>query len=346
VPATDAPIPGETFLNQPNLFGSPRFREFSRIDVGNAVAAIEASVALDYLLNHGLFTVIDANNNKLITAQEIQTFVDQAATIGLPEAGALARFLGGTARPPGERPILDPADDQVTAFTTAASAQTGLTALFEQPDQLDVLQRRYNFLDFAIDGQLNGSISIDQLVVLAHNLLPPPDSFVITDRPRASANNYLLEAHAGRNISDLQHTLPRYAFAPAGAVRRFRALSPARFGVGRGIDPALSSPLFTLFDPQQPRRRGAVKQAIKPAVDAGSTTPTSTVESSSPATATTPEATAAAATRETPASTLAGTTGSSGADIVEALKRLANVPANASAAQAPADPGQAPTDHA
>ena len=51
---------------------------------------------IQYLLDHGTFDVIDANNNGLITAPEIQTFVDTSATIGLPEAGAMARLLGGT----------------------------------------------------------------------------------------------------------------------------------------------------------------------------------------------------------------------------------------------------------
>src|SRR4029077_15277536 len=106
-----------------------------RISVSNAVAAIEGSIAINYLLQHGTFNIIDANKDGLITATEVQNFVDNSAAMGLPEAGAMARLLGGTAR----------------------SAGNGTTLPFgEQPDQPDALQRRFNFFDWAADGQLNG----------------------------------------------------------------------------------------------------------------------------------------------------------------------------------------------
>jgi hypothetical protein len=261
---------------------------------------------LAYLSHRNLLTVIDANNNRLITAQELQTFQDQAAATGLPEAGALARFLGGNARPPGERPIVNAANNALTV--TASNPVLGLTAALEQPDQPDVLQRRYNFLDYAADGQLNGSISFDQLTVLAHTLLPPPDSFVITDRQRASANNYLLEAHAGRNISELQHILTSYAFVPARAVRRFRNLSPARFHVGQRVDPQLVTPLFTLFEP--PANRGV--RASRAPRRVPTQAPTTGQGSSSTATPT--ATTGTPSSSSTPAPSSSGTTGDARAD--------------------------------
>jgi hypothetical protein len=180
------------------------------------------------LFAHNTFDVIDANHDGLVTAQEIQTFVDKANTIGMPEAGAMARLLGGTARIP------------TTGFQS--------TAVGEFPDQPDVLQRRFNFFDYAADGQLNGIISIDQLRVLAKNLLPAPDAFSVTDRQRASADAYLLSTGKFRDYNDLQHILPSYAFVPPRVIRRFRNISPARFGVGRNMIPGTEGPIYTLFD--------------------------------------------------------------------------------------------------
>ena len=82
----------------PYLIGSPHFRDYARIDVGNAIASIEGEVAMQYLLAHNTFDVIDANHNNIITTQEVQNFVDNAANTGHAEEGAMARFLGGTGR--------------------------------------------------------------------------------------------------------------------------------------------------------------------------------------------------------------------------------------------------------
>ena len=40
---------------------------------------------------------IDTNHDGVISAQEVQNFVDGAAAAGKPEAGAMAALLGGTA---------------------------------------------------------------------------------------------------------------------------------------------------------------------------------------------------------------------------------------------------------
>ncbi len=66
------------------------------MSIGNAIASIEGTIAINYLINHHDFPLIDTNNDGLITAEEIQNFTDTAAQKGLAEAGAMARLLGGT----------------------------------------------------------------------------------------------------------------------------------------------------------------------------------------------------------------------------------------------------------
>jgi hypothetical protein len=246
VPTLDQPTYDSTLV-LPTLVGNSNYRTYSRIDVGNAVAAIEGTYALNYLMSHNTFDVIDGNKNGLITAQEIQTFVDNAAALGMPEAGAMARLLGGTDR----------------------ISNTGFqpTLAVEFPDQPDVLQRRFNFFDYAADGQLNGSISIDQIRLLAKNLLPAPDAFVITDRQRSSVNGYLIDPGAKRATTILQHIKPMYAFVPKRALARFRGISVARFGVGKGLVPSLQTPQFTLFQ-SPPEKKLTPRQAAAAAAKA------------------------------------------------------------------------------
>jgi hypothetical protein len=243
VPTLDQPTYDSTIV-LPTLVGNGNYRTYSRIDVGNAVAAIEGTYALNYLLSHNTFDVIDGNKNGLITAQEIQTFVDNAVTLGMPEAGAMARLLGGTDRISN------------TGFQPTLAA--------EFPDQPDVLQRRFNFFDYAADGQLNGSVSIDQIRLLSKNLLPAPDAFVITDRQRSSINGYLIDPGAKRATTILQHVKPMYAFVPKRALARFRGISVARFGVGKGLIPSLQTPQFTLFQ-SPPEKKLTPRQAAEAA---------------------------------------------------------------------------------
>lgn len=251
VPVTDSDIPGASVVTPPFSLAKPtRYRDFARIDVGNAIAAIEGSIALPYLINNGIMQIIDSNGNGFITAQEIQNFVNKANTIGMPEAGALARFLGGTASPPGSREVAGPVDF-ITAVVTTPLARLGFTTQGEQPDQPDALARRFVFFDWAADGKVDGVVSMDQWTMLAHTLLPPPDSFVITDRPRGSAGGFLVEADAIRNISDLQRLLPSYAFVSGrGPWKRYlnTNYSPNRFGINRGVPALGQSPVYTLFD--------------------------------------------------------------------------------------------------
>ncbi|WP_152050747.1 S8 family serine peptidase [Tautonia marina] len=259
VPAEDADIPGDEVVDQlqPFSLGTPAFyREFSRVDVGNAVAAIEGSIALPYLFNTGSIELIDSNNNGFITAQEIENFVTKANTIGMPEAGAMARLLGGTARPPGEDPVNGPRNFITSGVFTDEIAPLGLTSQLEQPGEPNVYQRRFNFFDYSADGKLDGVVSVQQFEMLAHTLLPAPDSFVITDRQRGSAGGYLIDGTPVRNWTDLQRLLPTYAFVPQQITQRFRNFTPNRFGINRGVgvnDPG-AGPFYALFQTEPGQR--------------------------------------------------------------------------------------------
>jgi hypothetical protein len=207
--------------------GSITPTNYSRIDVGNAVASIEGSIAVNWLLKHNTFNLIDTNHDGLITAQEVQFFVDSSKQLGLAEAGAMARLLGGTSRIP------------TNDFTLAG----------ESPDQPDVLQRRFNTFDFDVHGQLKGALTLTDLKVLAKTLLPGPDSFTVVDRQRASTNGYLDNANAARNYIGLQHTLPTYQFVPKSAVAKYKGVSPAAFKVQAGVTPSTGTfPVFELFN--------------------------------------------------------------------------------------------------
>lgn len=248
VPTQDSDIIDDTgvLLAPPTLFDGPHPREISRVDVGNAIGAIEATVALNYLLSRNQLGLLDANNDGMVTAQEIQNFTDTAAHIGLAEAGAMARLLGGTARTGNVS--VNSVSPELASARTAIITGSGRTALGETPDQPDALQRRFNLLDYAANGQLKGAVTLDQLRVLAHTLLPAPDAFSVVDRQRASVNGYLIDPRPFRNYSELQHIKPTYAFVPPYQLRRFRNLSPSRLSVNRGIPARLQNPVYTLFD--------------------------------------------------------------------------------------------------
>ncbi|CAN5724029.1 hypothetical protein BH23PLA1_BH23PLA1_04440 [soil metagenome] len=297
VPVPDAEIPGADVVLSPQSRARPEeFRDFARVDIGNALAAIEGSVALPYLIATGGLEMIDANNNGLITAQELQRFIDIAPAAGLAEIGAMARLLGGNARPNGEVPEQGPRNF-VTDTISPALAPLGLTAYFEQPDRFDVLQRRFNYFDYAANGQLDGVISIEQFHVLAHTLLPPADSFVIVDRQRSSANGFQLDPLATRNTADLQRILPTYAFVPRSAVARFRGFSPNQFGVNRGHNPFTDDPVslnYTLFDRPRQTRQEPIRNVQPAARRAGN----QAAETNAPAATTTPVGRVAQANEE------------------------------------------------
>src|SRR5206468_572126 len=124
-------------------------------------------VAINYLQKHHDFPIIDVNHDRVLTAQELQNFVDASTSMGLPEAGAMAALLGGTGT---YGPVL---------------AGINNTIFNENPDQPAALQRRFNFFDYAADGQLNGSITLNELKMLTRTLLPSPDAYTIIDRQRA-----------------------------------------------------------------------------------------------------------------------------------------------------------------
>ena len=197
-------------------------------------------MAINYLFAHHDWKYIDTNHDGLVTAGEVQTFTDNAAAMGLPQAGAMAALLGGTA--------------------TYSAVEPGLNneVFNENPDDPAAEQRRFNFFDYAADGQLNGSITMNELKMLSRILLPAPDAYAITDRQRASANGFLLAPTAQRNFVALQHILPTFEWVPKSAVKKYRNISPMKFGVDKGLQPGFTFPLYTLFDatpPGSPRRR-------------------------------------------------------------------------------------------
>jgi hypothetical protein len=154
--------------------------------------------------------------------------VDVAATTGQAEAGAMARLLGGTAR---------------------SAVNNSFTAGNEQPDQPDVLQRRFNFFDYSVHGHLQGSVSIAQFKLLNKYILPTPTAYTITDRQRASANGFLIAPAAQRNFKNLQHLLPKYTFVPKGKVQPYKGTTPAQFGVNSNLKASTNvGPVYTLFD--------------------------------------------------------------------------------------------------
>ena len=83
--------------------------------------------------------------------------------------------------------------------------------------------------------------------MLANTLLPQPDAYVIVDRQRASANGFLVAPLAQHNFVELQHLLPKYMFVPVSAIKKYRNLSPANFGVNRNEKPGTALPFYSLF---------------------------------------------------------------------------------------------------
>jgi hypothetical protein len=210
--------------------GSTSPPSYARVSVSNAIASIEGTIAINYLLSHNTtLPLIDTNGDGIITAQEVQNFTDTAATKGLAEAGAMARLLGGT--------------------STYAQPETGPnnTTFNENPDQPGALQRRFNYFDYVANGQLKGGIAISSFHMLANTLLPQPDSNVIIDRQRASANGFLVDPLAQRNLVNLQHLLPKYMFVPKSAIAKYRNVSPANFHVNRNQAPGTALPFYALF---------------------------------------------------------------------------------------------------
>ena len=247
VPATDANDGGS--LSTPPMLplNNTTFRSYASINVANSIAAIEGYVAINYLFAHHDWQYIDTNHDGLVTASEVQTFVDNSAAMGLPEAGAMAALLGGTA--------------------TYSAVEPGInnTVFNENPDDPAAEQRRFNFFDYAADGQLNGSITMNELKMLSRVLLPAPDAYAITDRQRASANGFLLDPTAQRNTVALQHILPQFAWVPKSAVKKYRNISPSKFGVDKGVQPGFTFPLYTLFNPaanQPPSTQSAPQTTV------------------------------------------------------------------------------------
>ncbi len=261
------------------IAGTTSFPSYSRIDVGNAIEAIEGDIAITYLLKHNDFNLIDANHDGLITAQELTNFVNNAAAMGQPEAGAMAALLGGTARVPTASTATDQFIDETEIGPYDA------TIFGEQPDQPDAEQRRYNFFDYVSDGQLNGAISINQFKMLAHTLLPSPTAFVVVDRQRSSTSGYLDNPNVPRDYVALQHLQPSYEFVSKYQISKYKNLSPNDFKVNRNDTPStLTFPVYQLFD-------GKGVTTATPAATTSSTAGSTVSTSSTSSTASTPSST-------------------------------------------------------
>lgn len=228
------------FEAPPSIYGTNDPRAYSRISVSNAIAAIEGDIAINWLLKHNVLPLIDTNHSGLITAQDIQNFVDNAASMGMPEAGAMAALLGGTGA------AVSAGTTEFGTGTVSANGTNGESS--DQPDSPAALQRRFNFFDYAANGSLKGAIPISAFPILARTLLPPPDAFRIIDRQASSGNGYLIAPTAQRDYKNLQHLLPTYVWVPKSALVKYRNVSPAAFGIGKGLDPLTNSPRYTLFD--------------------------------------------------------------------------------------------------
>ena len=301
VPAADS-NDGGSVSTPPNLPGGTTPRSFATVNVANAIAAIEGYEAIHYLTAHNDWRFIDTNHDKVITAQELTNFVDSSAANGMPEAGAAAALLGGT--------------------DTYGAVEPGLNNedFNENPDDPAAEQRRFNFFDFAADGQLNGSVTINEYKMLGRILLPSPDAFAVTDRQRASANGFLLNPTAKRNFVQLQRTLPGFQWVSAAQIKKYRNVSPAQFGVDQNVTPGQSFPLYTLFDstittPSNAPAAQTVVAASKTAnVDGTNVTVNflsavpSSMTSSNTAVGTTNTASTGTPTSTTPAATTATTT--------------------------------------
>ena len=118
----------------------------------------------------------------------------------------------------------------------------------ENPDQPAALQRRFNYFDYLANGQLQGGITIAGFKMLANTLLPQPDSYVIIDRQRASANGFLVAPTAVRNFVNLQHLLPKFMFVPPSAIAKYRNMSPTQLDVNLNVKPGTALPFYTLFN--------------------------------------------------------------------------------------------------
>ncbi len=230
VPATD--VNDQNTISTPfQLPGSTAYPSYARISVSNAIAAVEGTQAINYLTRHHDWGYIDTSHTGFITAQELTTFVDNAASMGLPEAGAMAALLGGTA--------------------TYGPVEAGVnnTVYNENPDQPAAEQRRFNFFNYAAYGQLTGAISINAYKMLGRTLLPSPDAYTIIDRQRASANGFLLAPTTPRNFTGLARLSPSFMWVPRTAIARYRNITPAQFTVGQNQKTGTYLPIFTLFDP-------------------------------------------------------------------------------------------------
>jgi hypothetical protein len=242
----------------------------------------------------------------------------------------MARLLGGTSTfQAGET------EYSLLSSTSGVQGVLSTTPLEDVPDPSGALARRFNFFDYAADGQLNGFLTVDQIKLLAHTLLPSPSDFTIIDRTRSSANAYLLDPEALRNYNEITKLNYNWVYASRtewqSALKKFRGFSPAQYGVNAGLNDRID-PTYVLFE--GPIKRQVKAKAEKMAAPAdGGTTATTTPGTGASAGAGTTSGTSGS-TGTGSASNASGTADNSSA-LLEALRTLAqNNPTNGSSAGA------------
>jgi hypothetical protein len=224
IPREDVNI-GESFgtpngvddsVAQERAFNSHRYRVYSHLHMGNALAAVEGTIALNFFIaNPAALAALDAaaGTPGLITAVDIDTFVDDP--LASASARAMARLLGGASR---------------------------IARL-----------NRLAYLDLVQDAVQNGGIFTAEIVDLAGRLLPEPTDFRITGRAASADRPYALDPTAIRNYQALKFR-PDDVFR--GITKKLRRMSPDEFTFGsRGAAGLSFLPATGTISLMEPRLR-------------------------------------------------------------------------------------------
>ncbi len=188
----DAPAGVDDSVEQERAFNSHRYRVYSHVNIANALAAVEGTIALNFFVaNPAALAALDAaaGTPGLITAVDIDTFV--ADPLQLASARAMARLLGGTGR--------------VARLNRLA------------------------YLDLVQDAVQNGGIFTATIADLADRLLPEPTDFRITARAASADIPYALDPTAIRAYQALKFR-PDDIFR--GITKKLRRMSPDEFTFG------------------------------------------------------------------------------------------------------------------
>ena len=174
---------------------------------------------------------IDTNHDGLITAQELTT--------------------SSSTPPPWACPKPVPWPPSWAARRPTGRSRPGINneVFNENPDHPAAEQRRFNFFDYAADGQLNGSITINEFKMLGRTLLPSPDAYTIIDRqrPRPTASCWRPPRPATSSRCSTSHPASSgYPSRRSPSIATSRPTSSPSAADEKG---GTYLPVFTLFDP-------------------------------------------------------------------------------------------------